>query len=323
MFYRNKIDNITLNGGKYNCFLYFNTIAYRKNLKRSGQLILELKVHLDPDNTTATLGPFPDNNNMSFKTGPWPPNVLRRFRKVYQQTGQNFWDNKFILTNNDYSAFDLYFSKDRSGQLVDRTKFEVPNMITADTFVNGVKTTPEEHNWQLQHNIYFSDDSPPIISVHPDVECRFLLRLVDTAGEAHTSIKLSYFTHFKTAGGRFRRIFNGEPTYFRSNSGHYSQSDILPEMSFFNGRVLIQNTHIHEIGHAIGLDHSGKVLNEPQCATAISTGDQNARVCYGTTFKSASNILGRGNSLLPFNAEPWKHAIKQMTKSDSWRVRLK
>ncbi|MBC7829319.1 MAG: hypothetical protein H7122_16340 [Chitinophagaceae bacterium] len=323
MYYRNRIDQVDFNGAKFNSFLYFDTISNRKNLKKSGQLIIELKVHLNPDNTVATVGPFADNNNMSFKTGAWPENVLKAFKKTYQLTGQGFWDRKFVLTNNSYSYFDLFFTQDKKGKLTDKTKLEVPPMITKATMVDGVLTEPDVHNYQIQHNIFFDNETNNgVITVHPDVVCRFILRLVDTAGEAHKSIKLSYFTHFKTQRGVFRPIAPFSPTYFRSDSEHYSQSDILAEINFFKGIMLVQNTHVHEIGHAIGLDHSGKVLNEPKCVTAMASGDQNANVCYGTTFKSASNILGRGNRLLPMNAEPWKHALKLMTKANAWQAKV-
>ena len=322
MFYRNKLDNIILNGGKFNCFLFFNPAGHMKNLRRSGQLIIELKVHLEADNTVSTIGPFADNRNLSFKTGPWPEKVLKSFKAVYQRTGQAFWDNRFILTNGSYRDFDLYFVKDKKGKMIDRTKLEVPPMITADAIVDGVRVTPEEHNFRIQHNIYFLDDSA-IITVHPDIECRFILKLVDTAGEAHTSIKVSYFTHVKAPGKSFQRIPANSYTYFRSSSGHYSQSDLLTEVSYFGNIPLRQQPHLHEIGHSLGMKHSGVVLAEPRCMAQVASSDENAPACYGTTFRSASNILGQGNLLEPFNAEPWKHCIKLLSKSDTWNVKMR
>jgi hypothetical protein len=321
MFYRNRIDDVEFNESKFNCFLFFNPLA--KNIKKSGQLIIELKVYLEPDNTVATVGPFSNNDNRSFKQGVWPDPMLQTFKKIYQKTGQSYWDKKFVLINNSYTAFDLFFGREKNGKLVYKTSLEVPPLITGPTMVDGVLTNPEENNYRLQHNFILSNDSTSgIVVIRPEVECRFQLKLVNTAGEAHKTIRVAYFTHFKEARGGWHQIKQFSPTYFRSDSSNYSQSDILLGTNFFHGIPLKQNTHIHEIGHAIGLKHSGEAMREPQCMAKIAANDRYAEVCYGSRFISAANVMGKGNAMLPMNADPWKHAIKLMTKSDIWRVKL-
>ena len=105
------------------------------------------------------------------------------------------------------------------------------------------------------------------------------------------------------------------------------------------------STIAHEIGHSLGLPHSGVTHNAPLCNLAIlakslpstittSTsfpallkGDSNSHVCYGRSGPAnlGANVMGLGTNFDASNAKPWldRIALHTGTKTSDWQVSVK
>lgn len=81
---------------------------------------------------------------------------------------------------------------------------------------------------------------------------------------------------------------------FRSHMLLYSNRDLRPERLT---RGSLFYTHIHEIGHLIGLDHPGTGL--PGCRTG------GEHVCYAGADGNDRDVMGRGSHIYPRHAQPW------------------
>lgn len=102
--------------------------------------------------------------------------------------------------------------------------------------------------------------------------------------------------------------------FFRSHMLLYSSRDLRAERLT---RGSLFYTHLHEIGHLIGLDHPGDSL--PGC----SAGDESA--CYAAADGNDRGIMGRGSRIYTRHAAPWQKAAALLTgTSDSgWAVSMR
>jgi len=101
--------------------------------------------------------------------------------------------------------------------------------------------------------------------------------------------------------------------FFRSHMLLYSSNDLHAERltrgtNFF--------THVHEIGHLIGLDHPGIA------AAGCSNGGE--AVCYAAPDGDDRGIMGRGSQPRTTHAEPWRKAAAALTgvSKNQWTASL-
>lgn len=76
-------------------------------------------------------------------------------------------------------------------------------------------------------------------------------------------------------------------------------------------------THVHEIGHLIGLEHPGTGL-----ATCTTGGEA---ACYASADGDDRGVMGRGSHIYERHAEPWRKAAALLTSTSAadWRVSLR
>lgn len=101
---------------------------------------------------------------------------------------------------------------------------------------------------------------------------------------------------------------------FRSEMLLYSNRDIRSER-LTHGSLFF--THVHEIGHLIGLEHPGDTL-----AGCINGGE---RACYASSDGDDRGVMGRGSRLYERHAQPWKKAASILTSTSEadWEVSLR
>ena len=140
----------------------------------------------------------------------------------------------------------------------------------------------------------------------PNVWCRFKIELVSAAASAHKSIKAV-------------RLDPSEP-FFRSNDSLYDSRD-LDDQPQAGGWV--KKTHVHEVGHAIGLPHVGE--GEPVsiggliCTLHVmGGGSTNDPECYGITDYEKQDAMGSGDTLRLWHAKPWQEALNLFTGGTNW-----
>jgi hypothetical protein len=156
--------------------------------------------------------------------------------------------------------------------------------------------------WLKSPTLYHMHDFTDKGTVYqPNVWCRFKIDLVSSAAGAHKSIKAV-------------RLDPSEP-FFRSNAGLYDHRDIKPVPQSHGGTKM---THVHEVGHAIGLPHVGQgdrlTLGGLVCAVHEWTGGStNDSQCYGITEHEQRDAMGSGNELREWHAKPWQEAMALFT----------
>jgi hypothetical protein len=131
------------------------------------------------------------------------------------------------------------------------------------------------------------------VRYRPNIACHFYLSLVQLSSSAHHQIEVV-------------RLADDEP-YFRSDSAHYDHRDLDPATY---GPGLVQRAHVHEVGHLLGLGHSGE--GQPGCVN-------HSPQCY-----AGSNVMGQGEDLDATNARPWQKAMDEITDIDwnRWQVSM-
>ncbi len=92
---------------------------------------------------------------------------------------------------------------------------------------------------------------------------------------------------------------------FRSHMLLYSNRDLRVER-LTRGSLFF--THVHEIGHLIGLDHPGRRL--PGCTGVGET------VCYAAADGNDRGVMGRGSQIYTQHAQPWKKAAALLTSTN-------
>jgi hypothetical protein len=98
--------------------------------------------------------------------------------------------------------------------------------------------------------------------------------------------------------------------WFGSHSTLYDNLDTVavPKGRDSAGRPIMQQAHVHEVGHLLGLGH----VDEGKAHCPV-TGDTNARACYGVADADKNAVMGAGMQLRKPFANPWRRAVVQLT----------
>jgi hypothetical protein len=177
-------------------------------------------------------------------------------------------------------------------------QFSAHAIIGAQRFWDGVfwlrtPATYQDLNWP--------DETP---THRCNLHCRFKLQRVNNIQAAHYSIPVV-------------RVQDGQP-YFRANSLLYSQRVIrgLPMIPGVHGKTFW--THLHEVGHLLGLGHVGHGGHH-----AIPT--DRSHSAYGVTQQEMRDVMGRGRIRHLWHAQPWQKAAESFTgvHETHWEVHMR
>ncbi len=100
--------------------------------------------------------------------------------------------------------------------------------------------------------------------------------------------------------------------FFRSHMLLYSNNDLQAERLTRGSKFF---THLHEIGHLIGLQHPG--TGRPGCV-------QGEAVCYSSVDGDDRGVMGLGSEIRAEHARPWTRAASILTGAAqaNWTVSL-
>ncbi|MGD8594014.1 MAG: hypothetical protein PVF82_14375, partial [Gammaproteobacteria bacterium] len=103
--------------------------------------------------------------------------------------------------------------------------------------------------------------------------------------------------------------------WFGSHSTLYDNLDItsVQKNTDSKGNPVMQQAHVHEIGHLLGLGHVDE--GKTHCPT---TGNTNAAACYGVADSDMQTVMGSGMALRAEFANPWRKAIIQISSKGTF-----
>ena len=104
-----------------------------------------------------------------------------------------------------------------------------------------------------------------------------------------------------------------DPTenWFGSHSTLYDSLDTrsVQKGTDAAGNPIMQQAHVHEVGHLLGLGHVDE--GKGHCPVA---GNTNAGACYGIADVDKNSVMGQGMQLRLEHARPWMSAMNEFVK---------
>lgn len=166
----------------------------------------------------------------------------------------------------------------------------------AQRYWNGVFWLKTPANYS---DLNWPDDKP---THRCNLYCRFKLQ-ASSPQEAHYRIPVV-------------RVQDGQP-YFRAHSLLYTQRVIrgIPMIPGVNSKTFW--THLHEVGHLLGLGHVGHGAKH-----AVPTDGSDA--AYGVTLQEMRDVMGRGWVRHLWHAQPWQQAAESFTgvAAKDWKAHM-
>lgn len=166
-------------------------------------------------------------------------------------------------------------------------------------FLTGCRNKWHGKFWLLTPATYTNLNWPLARPTHRcNLYCRFEISEQATPEGAHAVIPVVH------VDGRH---------FFRSDMLLYSNNDLQAERLTRGSNFF---THVHEIGHLIGLEHPGH--GRPGCTTGGEA------VCYASADGDTRGVMGMGSVIRAEYAQPWRRAASILTgvKQASWTVSL-
>lgn len=136
----------------------------------------------------------------------------------------------------------------------------------------------------------------------PNIWCRFRIKQVEPMPEGvagpvdcHHMIDVVRLHHSEK--------------WFGSHATLYDSRDInsVQKGTDSSGKPIMQQAHVHEVGHLLGLGHIDQ--GKAHCPEA---GDTNAAICYGVADNDKKNVMGQGMALTTAEATPWRRAAVKL-----------
>ena len=282
------LTNVELNGKCFDSYLNLSRLGDNQNY----DLTITLRIFLNKINPTGG-AEYTDPDGTRFRIGTWPITEWDDFIAAFQYYGGNWWDNKFWLVAPDNIDFLL----------------EPEGALRRD----GVR---------MHRNLWRLESCTEIL---PNINCRFNLEQVSSRGAAHSAVNIRYFSHV-LMDGAWIPMNSITARSSRSSSEELDQDDVFGFSTVYEGVTLRSLTIPHEVGHLMGLEHSGIVRREAACLAEIGRSGLsggNHDLCYGSTLESRRDIMGAGESLSWYDALPWRVAIEQHTGINKhlWEIR--
>lgn len=187
-------------------------------------------------------------------------------------------------------------------------------------------------------------------TVRPNIYCHLFVSVLGSGTGAHRKIDIVNLDKKAAASQLGKKEADLNASDFRSDSATYDSLDVKPVPLPYKDQTgtthrMNRSTIAHEIGHALGLPHTGVSHGAPLCGLSILAeslpalvtssasfpalykGGSNSQVCYGHSGPASlgANVMGFGLEFDATNAQPWldRIALHTGTKAADWKVSVK